>query len=47
MPGGGGYGDPRERSREAVARDLRDGLISAGAARTLYGYEEDGHGSGL
>ncbi len=41
MPGGGGYGDPRERSREAVARDLRDGLISAEAARTLYGFEQE------
>ena len=41
MPGGGGYGNPRERSREAVARDLRDGLISAEAARTLYGFEQE------
>jgi N-methylhydantoinase B len=39
IPGGGGYGDPRERSREAVARDLQDGLISAEHARTFYGYE--------
>lgn len=38
IPGGGGYGDPRERSREAVARDLRDGLISAEQARNVYGY---------
>jgi N-methylhydantoinase B len=39
IPGGGGYGDPRERSREAVARDVQDGLISAEHARTHYGYE--------
>ncbi len=39
IPGGGGYGDPRDRSREAVAQDLRNGLISAEQARTRYGYE--------
>ena len=39
IPGGGGYGDPRDRSREAVALDLRNGLISAEHARTRYGYE--------
>ncbi|MBC5767859.1 hydantoinase B/oxoprolinase family protein [Ramlibacter albus] len=39
IPGGGGYGDPRQRSREAVKRDLQDGLISAEHARTQYGYE--------
>jgi N-methylhydantoinase B len=37
-PGGGGYGDPRKRSREAVAADLRAGLVSIAAARELYGY---------
>lgn len=35
---GGGYGDPRQRSREAVARDLLDGYISAEQAATDYGY---------
>ena len=39
IPGGGGYGDPRDRSREAVAQDLCNGLISAEHARTRYGYE--------
>ena len=38
IPGGGGYGDPKERDREAVARDLRNGLISAEHARSAYGY---------
>jgi N-methylhydantoinase B len=38
--GGGGYGPPRERDREAVRRDLRDGLISAQAAREIYGLGE-------
>jgi len=37
-PGGGGWGDPRERSREAVERDLRDGVISTQSARDDYGW---------
>lgn len=39
LPGAGGYGDPRQRDRAEVARDLVDGKISAEAARTLYGFE--------
>ena len=35
-PGGGGYGDPTKRGPEAVARDVRQGLVSAEAARTIY-----------
>lgn len=38
-PGGGGYGSPRERPREQVERDLRDGKISDAAARQVYGYD--------
>jgi N-methylhydantoinase B len=38
-PGGGGYGDPRERSAEAVRADIANGLVSAGAAREIYGVE--------
>ncbi|WP_320669791.1 hydantoinase B/oxoprolinase family protein [Patulibacter defluvii] len=37
--GGGGYGDPRERDREAVAADVRGGVVSPEAARELYGWE--------
>jgi N-methylhydantoinase B len=37
--GGGGYGDPTERDREAVAADLAAGLVSAEAARTIYQVE--------
>lgn len=40
MPGGGGYGDPAERDPQLVTRDLRDGFVSATAARELYGYTE-------
>ncbi len=37
--GGGGYGDPRGREPAQVAQDLREGLISEGAARRIYGAE--------
>jgi N-methylhydantoinase B len=40
-PGGGGLGDPRDRDREAVRRDVRNGLVSAGAAAELYGLDAD------
>ncbi len=32
--GGGGRGDPQARSPEAIAQDLRNGLVSAGQSRT-------------
>ncbi|MFN3449838.1 MAG: hydantoinase B/oxoprolinase family protein [Roseococcus sp.] len=38
LPGGGGYGDPRERDAALVARDVADGLVSEEAARRLYGW---------
>ena len=34
--GGGGYGPPAERAREAVERDLKAGYISEGYARANY-----------
>lgn len=40
LPGGGGYGDPRSRDREAIARDIAAGFITADQARTDYGFEE-------
>lgn len=42
-PGGGGWGDPKTRDREAVARDVRERMISAERARTVYGWE-NAHG---
>ncbi|MDQ8033775.1 5-oxoprolinase [Bordetella genomosp. 1] len=36
-PGGGGYGDPRERPAALLARDVRDGKVSTAAARDVYG----------
>jgi N-methylhydantoinase B len=35
--GGGGYGDPIERDPALVERDVERGLVSAGAAREIYG----------
>ncbi|HEX8012048.1 MAG TPA: hydantoinase B/oxoprolinase family protein [Casimicrobiaceae bacterium] len=37
--GGGGYGDPAERDRERLKREVRDGVISERAAREIYGLE--------
>ncbi|MGH7919056.1 MAG: hydantoinase B/oxoprolinase family protein [Candidatus Dormibacteraceae bacterium] len=39
LPGGGGFGAPRERERALVEEDLREGLISRRAAREAYGLE--------
>lgn len=36
-PGGGGYGDPKERDRGAIAEDVAEGYVSAAAARERYG----------
>ena len=41
LPGGAGWGRPLERDREAVARDLRDDLISMEAAVEIYGLGGD------
>jgi len=38
--GGGGYGDPAKRDRAALQREIRNGVISAEAARADYAYEE-------
>ena len=37
--GGGGYGNPRQRGRDAVRADVLDGFVSADAARSVYGLE--------
>ena len=36
--GGGGYGPPEERDPALVARDVREGKVSAGRAREVYGW---------
>jgi N-methylhydantoinase B/oxoprolinase/acetone carboxylase alpha subunit len=38
-PGGGGYGPPAERLTDAIEQDIRQGWVSAEAARDSYGYE--------
>jgi N-methylhydantoinase B len=38
-PGGGGYGDPKARSAEAVLEDVREGYVTATAAAASYGRE--------
>ena len=36
-PGSGGYGDPTQRDRDALAEDLRDGYVTEAAVRRDYG----------
>jgi N-methylhydantoinase B len=44
-PGGGGYGDPLARDARQVALDVRDGLVTAEAAREAYGVVVGSDGS--
>jgi N-methylhydantoinase B len=37
LPGGGGMGDPAQRDRAKVARDVADGLVSEEQAKAVYG----------
>jgi N-methylhydantoinase B len=39
LPGGGGFGDPRKRSRAMIEADLAAGVVSDKAARDEYGHE--------
>jgi N-methylhydantoinase B len=39
LPGGGGYGDPKERDRNAVRADVENGYVSAEKAVSEYGME--------
>ncbi|MCP4072725.1 MAG: hydantoinase B/oxoprolinase family protein [Hyphomicrobiales bacterium] len=39
--GGGGYGDPQKRDRELLKQEIRNGIISAKAARRDYGLQEE------
>lgn len=41
--GGGGFGPPRERDIESVARDVRAGYVTAAQALEKYGVDIDGH----
>jgi N-methylhydantoinase B len=44
-PGGGGFGDPRTREPERVARDVRLGFVSRDVARDVYGVATDAAGN--
>lgn len=39
VPGSGGYGDPKDRDRAAIARDIVDGYVTAKAAKRDYGMD--------
>jgi 5-oxoprolinase (ATP-hydrolysing)/N-methylhydantoinase B len=39
-PGGGGFGDPRERDRAQVIDDVREGYVTLDQAKALYGFDE-------
>jgi N-methylhydantoinase B/oxoprolinase/acetone carboxylase alpha subunit len=41
-PGGGGYGNPLERDRERVRRDVEEGFVSPEAAVERYGWKPEG-----
>ena len=41
-PGGAGFGDPKDRTPEALARDIENGLITPEAAARDYGYVAGG-----
>ncbi|MEM7252873.1 MAG: hydantoinase B/oxoprolinase family protein [Pseudomonadota bacterium] len=44
-PGGGGWGEPKTRALDAVARDVRDGVVSAERAAIDYGVVIDSSGN--
>ena len=39
VAGGGGLGDPRERDRDLVRRDVEEGYVSIRSARDDYGLD--------
>jgi N-methylhydantoinase B len=41
-PGGGGYGEPRDRDAELVLSDIQQGYVSAPAAEREYGFKGNG-----
>ena len=40
LPGGGGFGDPRQRDRQRLEADLQSGVVSPAGARADYGWQE-------
>jgi N-methylhydantoinase B len=47
LPGGGGYGNPRARARDAVLDDIANGYVSRAVARAEYGLTSEVTGNGV
>jgi N-methylhydantoinase B len=43
LGGGAGYGDPKARTKTAIARDIAQGALTPETARKFYGYSESPH----
>jgi N-methylhydantoinase B len=41
MPGGGGFGEPKERDPKKIIEDLKMGLIDAKTAKAQYNFSEE------
>ena len=41
MPGGGGFGDPKERDPKKIIEDLKMGLIDVKTAKVQYNFTEE------
>jgi len=41
IAGAGGYGDPRERDRDAILRDIEFGFLTAEEAREQFGFDPE------
>jgi len=39
FPGGGGFGNPKDRDPRLIEKDIRHGVLSKAAARSVYGYD--------
>ena len=39
-PGGGGMGNPADRDRRLIEKDLRQGVLSPARAQSVYGYKK-------
>ncbi len=46
-PGGGGWGDPKQRQPWRVLRDIRDGVVSQQAGEEIYGVKLSGDGKSV
>ncbi len=44
-PGGGGHGDPKDRTREEIEVDVHEGLVDKEEAENLYGWTSKGESS--